>query len=433
MKLRNCFFILVYVFSLSLKAQNDISLIKILIEPDHKDWNYKIGEKVTFNIEVRKNDTTLQNVNLRYAIGLEKQKPDIIKDIKLKDGKIKFVVEGLNAPGFMSCQIFVTYKGEKYKKTIQLAFDPEKIVPETTMPSDFNAFWQKAIAENKKIDLKPTMRLAIEYSNDKVNVYEVSFQNYKVNGRIYGWLSVPKAPGKYPAVLRLPGAGVYKLQPVSDLAEKGMITLQIDIHGIPETLDKIVYDNLSEGALNNYMNFNLDNKDNYYYKRVILGCTRALDYLVTLPQYDGTNLVVYGGSQGGGLTLITTSLDTRVKYYVCYFPALCDHIAYTKGRAGGWPHMFSSQYPENNDPKKIETSKYFDAINFARNIKVPGFITFGYLDMSCPVTSMFAAYNTIPGTKELFVVKENGHPKSAIQDLKSEKWLLDHFLNQMIK
>jgi cephalosporin-C deacetylase-like acetyl esterase len=76
------------------------------------------------------------------------------------------------------------------------------------------------------------------------------------------------------------------------LAEKGIITFEIGIHGIPVTMDPMVYNNLGAGALNNYWTFNLDNKNNYYYKRVYLGCVRANDFIFSLPQFDGVNLCI---------------------------------------------------------------------------------------------------------------------------------------------
>ncbi len=53
-----------------------------------------------------------------------------------------------------------------------------------------------------------------------------------------------------------------------NLAERGIITLQIGIHGIPINLDQRVYDNLAAGALNRYMYEGLEDKNVYYYRRV---------------------------------------------------------------------------------------------------------------------------------------------------------------------
>ena len=61
--------------------------------------------------------------------------------------------------------------------------------------------------------LEPRLTLLPEACTDKVNVYHVSFRTVGPEwtagpARIYGILCEPKAPGKYPALLRVPGAGV---------------------------------------------------------------------------------------------------------------------------------------------------------------------------------------------------------------------------------
>ena len=108
--------------------------------------------------------------------------------------------------------------------------------------------------------------------------------------RLYGILCVPKAPGKYPALLNVPGAGVYPFYGDVVNAEKDIITLSIGIHGIPVNTDAEIYSNLNAGALSGYYVYNLDNKDRYYYKRVYPGCVRAVDFIFSLPEFDGSNM-----------------------------------------------------------------------------------------------------------------------------------------------
>jgi cephalosporin-C deacetylase-like acetyl esterase len=227
---------------------------------------------------------------------------------------------------------------------------------------------------------------------------------------LFGVLCVPKAAGKYPAILRVPGAGVRPYNGDTGNAEKGVITFEIGIHGIPVTMDASVYDNIRTASLDGYQNYNLDDKDRYYYKRVYLGCVRAVDYIFSLPEFDGNNIVVLGGSQGGALSIVTAALDNRIKGLVAFYPALSDVTGYLHNRAGGWPHFFNAaNLSFNNSPQKIETSKYYDVVNFARHLKVPGFYSWGYNDVTCPPTSMYAAYNVITAPKTLFLVEETGH------------------------
>jgi cephalosporin-C deacetylase-like acetyl esterase len=222
-------------------------------------------------------------------------------------------------------------------------------------------------------------------------------------------------------LLNVPGAGVRPYRGLMSMAERGIITLQIGIHGIPVTLDQAVYDELRAGALNRYMLYNLDNKETYYYRRVFLGCLRAVEFLVSQPQYDGQNLGVIGGSQAGGLTLMVSALDSRVKAYAASYPALADLPGYLAGRAGGWHHAFKDEKMRTKE--KLETASYYDAVNFARRIKVPGIFSWGFNDEVVPPTSMYAAYNTLKAPKTLLIGLEMGHANSPEQTAQIEAWL----------
>jgi cephalosporin-C deacetylase-like acetyl esterase len=149
-----------------------------------------------------------------------------------------------------------------------------------------------------------------------------------------------------------------------------------------------------------------------------------VDFIFSLAQFDGEKLAVTGGSQGGALSIITTALDSRVKWLAPIFPALCDLSAYLSSRAGGWPHMFDKKNSAFNTKKdKIETSKYYDVVNFARLVKVPGYYSWGFNDTVCPPTSMFAAYNVIGAPKKLLLIQDTGHWTYPEQVEKVETWL----------
>jgi cephalosporin-C deacetylase-like acetyl esterase len=163
---------------------------------------------------------------------------------------------------------------------------------------------------------------------------------------------------------------------------------------------------------------------------VYLGCVRAVDYLFSLPEFDGQSLAVEGGSQGGALAIVTAALDSRVKCLVSFYPALADLTGYLHGRAGGWPHLFTPANQDfTNKKDKVATSKYYDVANFARYIKVPGFYSWGFNDETCPPTSMYAAYNNIQADKELFLVQDTGHWAIAEQYDKMTAWLESKLAN----
>jgi cephalosporin-C deacetylase-like acetyl esterase len=41
-----------------------------------------------------------------------------------------------------------------------------------------------------------------------------------------------------------------------------------------------------------------NSRDNYYMKRVYLACVSGIDFLTSLREWDGKNVIAQGGSQG---------------------------------------------------------------------------------------------------------------------------------------
>jgi cephalosporin-C deacetylase len=411
----------------SVRAQAVEQAVKIMISQNHPDWTCKTGDKTKFSISVLKNTVPLRNVKVVYQVGLERMKPFKQDSVLLKDGTFETDDYTLHQPGFLRCIVTATWEGKQYKNLVTIGYDIEKLLPVTRKPADFDSFWQKTMGELAQVPLDAKMTLLPEKGSSLTNVYHVNVQSYG-NSRLYGILCVPRKPGKYPAILQVPGAGVRAYNPDLELADKGVIVFTIGIHGIPVTLDPVVYNNLNDGALKGYFFFNLENRDRFYYKRVYAGCIRANDFIVSLPEFDGSNLAVTGNSQGGALSIITASLDKRVKCLGSIHPALCDLTGYFAGRAGGWPHYFADNNTwVVNREEAIKTTGYYDVVNFARELAADGFYTWGFNDETCPPTSMHAAYNIISAGKTLSLFAETGHWFYPEQKAAMNNWVLSYF------
>lgn len=411
------------LLSIHLQGQPVERMVKVAVAPDHADWVYKIGEKVNFTVTVTQNSEPIQNVKIFYSIGPELMKPVLNESAILKEGRLVIQAGTLKEAGFLRCRVFAEYEGTKYEGLGTAAFNPELIKPTIEYPADFLQFWEKAKQDLALVPMDVKLTLLPERCTEKSNVYQANIQNYKPGVRLYGIVCIPKKPGKYPALLKVPGAGVRPYSGDVANADLGIITFDMGIHGIPVTMDAGVYNDLAKSALNEYYLYNLDDRDKYYYKRVYLGCVRAIDFLYSLPEFDGSNLAVTGGSQGGALSIVTAALDSRVKCLAAFYPALCDLTGYYSNRAGGWPHMFRDLKASK---EKLETAKYYDVVNFAKNVKVPGFYSWGYNDVVCPPTSTYSAYNSITAPKELFISQETGHWAYPEMFEKSRQWLVSH-------
>ncbi|MCD7976581.1 MAG: acetylxylan esterase [Tannerellaceae bacterium] len=400
-----CFLMVFLLPALQVEAQNPPyhSVVTVMVSPDRTDWKYSSGQPATFTIQVFKNENLLKDVVVDYELGPEYFPTEKKENVLLKDGKLT-LKSSMKVPGFLRCRVVARVDGRNYEGLATVAYDESRIQPTTKDPADFDTFWKNTIEEARKVKLDPKMVLIPERCTEALHVYHVSFQNEKQGSRIYGILTTPKKPGKYPAILQVPGAGIRPYQGSS--YGDDVICLEIGIHGIPVNQPQDIYNNLNDGPLSGYFFFNMNDRDAHYYKRVYSGCVRAVDFIYQLPEFDGQTVGVTGGSQGGALSIVTAGLDPRIKFLAAFYPAMCDYAGYLNNRAGGWPHYFQNRKPAANE---VETLAYFDVVNFARRVQVPGWYCWGYNDVVCPPTSMYAAYNVIPGEKELDLYLETGH------------------------
>ncbi len=340
----------------------------------------------------------------------------------------------MDHPGFL--RLTVKVAGVNFNTASNLAtaaFAADKVKPTQVDPPDFDAFWDKAKAELAKLPIDAKLTPMPDLSTDTFDASEVSLQNIGqepgTTSRFYGILCVPKGPGPFPAMMVPPGAGVRGPDRTTTWAKLGFVTLYIGVHQTPV----LPHPELPAApvAPGDYQLNGLDDPNHYYFRRVFMGCLRANDFLLTLPQVDKNKLVGLGGSQGGMLTIDTASLDSRVKAIVVSFPAYCDVTGYLHNRAGGWPGLHFDDLTDPLRDKKIATTAYFDTVNFAKRLKIPGHYGWGYNDETCPPDSVFSAYNSITAPKELSIFKEMGHPPSPGPQRRRirQDWMLKQVAN----
>ncbi len=400
--------------------------------PDHADWLYKTGEKANIEIQFYKYGIP-RNGEVTYTVGNDLLGTDTKGTVTLKNGRAKINIGTKKTPGFRDVVLTMKLDGQSYTHHVKVGFSPEKIQPFTQEPKDFNTFWQGNLDELAKIPLSYTKEIAKEYCTDKVDCYLVKIPVSRCKQCVYGYLFYPKnaQPGKHPVVLCPPGAGIKTIkEPLRHkyYAENGFIRLEIEIHGLDPRLPKETFDDISR-AFNSdptgYLENGIDNRDRYYMKHVYLALVRCIDLLTSLPEWDGRNVAVQGGSQGGALALVAAGLDKRVNLCVVNHPALSDMAGYTeKGRTGGYPHF--NRMTGLYTPSNISTMAYYDVVNFARKVKATTYMTWGYNDNTCPPTTSYAVWNTLNCEKESLITPINEHWTSDATEYGQMVWIKKH-------
>ena len=402
-----------------------------LTVPDHADWLYKTGEKAKIDVGFYLYGIP-QDIEVNYEIGPDMMPSTQKGKVSLKNGRAIIDMGTMKKPGFLDLRLSAIVNGKKCNHHVKVGFSPEQLKPYTKNPSDFDDFWKKNMDEARQSPLSITCEKVDKYTTDEFDCFLLKIKTDKKHS-VYGYLTKPKKEGKYPVVLCPPGAGIKTIkEPMRNTyyAKNGFIRLEIEIHGLHPELSTETFQEISAAFSdeNGYLNNGLDNRDNYYMKHVYVACVRCIDYLTTLPDWDGKNIIVQGGSQGGALSLITAGLDSRITACVANHPALSDMAGYLDHRAGGYPHF--NQSNEMLTAQKVNTLQYFDVVNFARRITCPTYLTWGFNDNTCPPTTSYIVWNLITAPKESLITPISEHWTSENTNYQQMLWIKEHLMNE---
>ena len=399
--------------------------------PDHADWLYEVGQKATVEVQFYLYGMPRDGV-VEWEVGTDLLPSDQKGTLTLKNGRGKISMGTAKKPCFRDLRLKMKLDGKTYEHHVKVGFSADKIQPFTKEPKDFWTFWQDNVKEAEKYPVNFTKEYVKEMSSAKVDAYRLKIDLDKDHHAFYAYLLMPKGAkaGSCPVVLTPPGAGV---KPIRDATtrrfypENGFIRMALDIHGLNPTLSEEVFAEIRaafDNKGNAYLRQGLEDRNLYYMKHVYLGLVRCIDILTQLPEWDGKNVIMQGGSQGGALALIGTALDPRVTLCVANHPALSDMAAGSADLTSGYPHFKkeSGAYSE----ACMKTLPYYDVVNFARHIQVPVYMTWGYNDNTCPPTTSYAVWNVLTSPKESLLTPVNEHWTSDATDRGQMEWMRKH-------
>ncbi len=276
------------------------------------------------------------------------------------------------------------------------AVAPGKLGLSTPRPQDFDAFWDGKLAAQAKVPINPVLT---PVQSDIPGIDESMFALDALGSKAHGYVAKPAKPGKFPAIMQLQYAGVYALDPhwAAQRAADGWLVINVDAH------DKLPSDP-SGGIPQGYPGVGNTDREESYFLNMYLRDSRALDYLLTRPDWDGKTIVLIGGSQGGQQSFALAGLrpDSITAVMVCV-PAGADTNGDLHGRRSGFPF-----WPADN-PKAMQTALYFDPVNFASRIKATVLAGMGFIDTISPPAGIWTTLNQIPVATEPLPLLESEH------------------------
>ena len=399
---------------------------KLELKVNKPDGVFKCGEKIVFSCRVLENGKPVPGMEVRYKFMADNQ--------RMQRGK--FISDGtwtketkLDYPGWVRMEFSIHGKdgkvldmdGTRYGKKVKVKSvgigaltDPEKLLPVLPEPADFDEFWAGV---RKELDAVPVKAAREEFKLSGKIAQKVVCYDVKVDCAggmpVSGYLCMPKnaKPKSCPALLYYDGAGVRTAGKDTRMSSNGVITFNVNAHGIENGKPLEFYTKLRDGKYKGYPQFGKNDRDKFYFKGMYMRVMRSIDYIKSLPEWDGKHIIVCGGSQGGAQVFAACALDKDVTYAVASVPAMSDHSGCLANRRSGWPTLYKNVNGKPDNPAVAKAASYYDNAYFAKRVKCPINVNTGLFDNTCVPTSVLAVYNSIPETtqKWLTIVPDGKH------------------------
>lgn len=400
---------------------------KVEVKTDKVDAIYNKGQKITFSAQVLMDGKPVLGKKVNYLLQGD---GNLKKTDSFISAEAPFTLEeALDFPGWIQVKFtLVGDDGNPFKQkdkndkevileaAIGAMVAPLEVKSEGDEPKDFDVFWKacrKGLdmipvkAELVKVDVPPAQQAKYESYDVKVDCAG----GMPVSG--YLWKPVGANLKSLPAIVNYHSAGVRSARDTFSHDKSCAIAFDVNAHGIANGQPSKFYSDLSQNELKDYSSRGKNDRDKFYFKDMYMRVMRALDYVKSLPEWDGKNLIVMGVSQGGAQAIAAAALDPQVTLCLASVPALSE-LAGTLAkpqRQSGWPRLFSAKDGKPDDETVAKTVAYYDNIFFAKRIKADIYISTGFVDNTCAPTGVFAVFNNIPETTKKFITSTpcDGH------------------------
>lgn len=310
----------------------------------------------------------------------------------------------------------------------------ETYAPDLPAPADLADFWTATLAAARAHPLDVTYERA-ETDLVCIDTWDVTFPGF--DGQpVRGWLHLPArhdragADGRLPAVVQYHGYGGGRGRAHETIlyAVAGFAHFVMDTRGqggrwsVSDTDDPAGTGPSHSGFLTRGI---LD-PQTYYYRRLFTDAVRAVDAVRAHEAVDPARVVVAGGSQGGAMAVAVAALQPDLAGALIDVPFL-SNIARAIEITDTEPYVELAEFlavHRDRVDRALATLAYFDVAVLARTAKAPALFSVGLGDLTCPPSTVYAAYNAYSGPKEIRVYPYNGHEGGQADHAREQlRWL----------
>lgn len=405
----------------NLSYTGGISHNSCTLTPVNNSYNPTVKINIPVENHLFTKDNNLRSLSIQYKVHQEGTLNFCIKNdfhdtlffktvqVLPQDTSITIGLENAIAkPGFYECIASLHDLG--YAGDVQwLAVSPTEIQCAPDTVKRFAGYWDKTIKELHQISPDFKIRKIDSLSVGNRDGYIIEMKSLG-NITVRGYYFVPRTTGKHAALLHLPGYGwgFQYLDPFLKNKENVIeLALCVRGHGISNDVFNPGF------GIPGIWGYKLFSETENAYRGVYMDCYRAVEFLMNRPEVDTTRIGVAGGSQGGGLTLVTAGLCKHKISACAYFdPFPCDIRDFINIRTICKKEIQSYlDYYHNSCSfdEALHIQDLLDTRRFAKWIECPVLYVTGLFDDDCPSHVGFSAYNSIKSQKKFKIYPNDSH------------------------
>ena len=286
-------------------------------------------------------------------------------------------------------------------------------------PQDFDAFWEKGLAEMRALDGHVEL-VPAEFETSMAECSHLYFTGV-AGARVHAKLLRPRnAPRPHPAILLFHGytgdSGDWydKLGYVA----QGFTVAALDCRGqagLSNDNSSVIGNTLHGHIIRGLDDALRGSPEKLLFRQVFLDTAQLAMIVMDMPDVDAERVATMGASQGGALTVACAALEPRIKRAVPVYPFLSDYKRVWEMDQAKDAYLELQEYFRHADPTHSCEDRVFEALGhidiqfLAQRIRAEVLWVIGLADTVCPPSSQFAVYNKIVSPKTMVLYPDFGH------------------------
>ncbi len=234
-------------------------------------------------------------------------------------------------------------------------------------PVDFGAFWAALDDELARYEARPELNPLPRHSTEFCTVYALRLTSIGPY-RIFGYYSVPRGDGPFPALYTTPRYG--SVNHVPDYNDRQRYVCLTLMHRGQRLADEPF-----TAEFPGLLTLGVDRPDTYIYRSIVADCLRGAEFLQSRAEVDRTRI----GIVGDDLAMITAA--RRPKFALAQISGLLFYrMLEAAARTSAYPLEEINDYLRAHPDKRdavAHTISYFNPLNHARNVKATTLLSLG--------------------------------------------------------